>query len=91
MHRDDSEESWGVLTYLVDPIITHFSVATFDHRQRQQAGIRQPHQVMEMNTGCLCEAAYQGMCHEPDDQQITAKCLCQPVFVLRDCCQYIWL
>lgn len=32
---------------------------------------------MEMNTGWLCEVDYQGMCHEPDDQQMAAKCLHQ--------------
>lgn len=65
------------LTYLVDPIITHFSVATLDERQRQQAGVCQRHQVIEMYTSWLCEVDYQGMCHEPDDQQMVAKCLHQ--------------
>lgn len=40
-----------------------------------------------MNTGWLYEVDYQGMCHEPDDQQIAAKCLHQSV--VRDLCQYI--
>lgn len=80
LQRGDSDETWRELTYLVDPIITHFSVATFDHCQRQQAWVCQRHQVMEMNTGCLCEVEYQGMCHEPDDQQMAAKCLHQSLW-----------
>ena len=66
--------------YLVDPIITHFSVATFDHRQRQQARVCQHHPVIEMNTGWLCEFDYQGVCHEPDDQQMAAKYLHQSLW-----------
>lgn len=33
LQRDDSNQSSWELTYLVDPIITHFSVATSDYRQ----------------------------------------------------------
>lgn len=46
--------------------------------KRQQAGVCQRHQVgMETYTSWRCEVDYQGTCHEPDDQQMVAKCLHQ--------------
>lgn len=73
LQRDDSDKCQWELTYLVDPIITHFCVATFDHHQRQQASVCEHHQVIEMNTGWPCEVDSQGMCHERDKQKRMAN------------------
>lgn len=35
---------------------------------------------MQMNAGCLCEVEFQGVCHEPDDRQMAAKCLHQSLW-----------